>query len=282
MPEICIVIPCFNEEHRLRGEEILEFVHAHEQVTICFVNDGSSDGTRAAIDGIRRRAAKAVLALNLPTNRGKAEAVRQGILYAASLNRFTLIGYWDADMSTPLSEMTGMLRVFDADPFCTLTMGARIRRLGSSIQRSPVRHVVGRVFATIASMLLNLPVYDSQCGAKILRSDVVEVLFREPFLTKWVFDVEILARLRNWIGRDALLAAVTEVPLKEWTEVGGSKLRFRSLTKVPLELLRIARHYNRKSAFRTPFPDQRNASALPTVSAVSYTSKRTSRSSTRP
>jgi len=282
MPEICIVIPCFNEEHRLRGEEILEFVHAHEHVTVCFVNDGSSDGTRAAIDGIRKRAAKAVLALNLTTNRGKAEAVRQGILYAASLNRFTLIGYWDADMSTPLSEMTGMLRVFDADPFCTLTMGARIRRLGSSIQRSPVRHVGGRVFATIASMLLNLPVYDSQCGAKILRVDVVEVRFREPFLTKWVFDVEILARLRNWIGRDALLAAVTEVPLKEWTEVGGSKLRFRSLTKVPLELLRIARHYNRKSAFRTPFPDQRNASALPTVSAVSYTSKRTSRSSTRP
>jgi dolichyl-phosphate beta-glucosyltransferase len=197
------------------------------------VNDGSSDGTRAVIDGIRKRAAKAVLALNLTTNRGKAEAVRQGILYAASLNRFTLIGYWDADMSTPLSEMTGMLRVFDADPFCTLTMGARIRRLGSSIQRSPVRHVVGRVFATIASMLLNLPVYDSQCGAKILRADVVEVLFREPFLTKWVFDVEILARLRNWIGRDALLAAVTEVPLKEWTEVGGSKLRFRSLTSPP-------------------------------------------------
>lgn len=281
MPEICVVIPCFNEEYRLRGEEILEFLHAHEQVTICLVDDGSSDGTRGTIDGIRKRAAKAVLALNLPTNHGKAEAVRQGVLYAASLNRFALIGYWDADMSTPLCEMTGMLRVFDADPLCMLTMGSRIRRLGSSIQRSSVRHFVGRVFATITSMLLDLPVYDSQCGAKIVRSDLVEVLFREPFLTKWVFDVEILARLRNWLGRDLLLAAVTEVPLNVWVEVGGSKLRFGYLAKVPIDLLRIARHYNRKSAFRAAFSDRQNVSGLPTASEVSYMSQRTSGSSTR-
>jgi dolichyl-phosphate beta-glucosyltransferase len=258
MPEICVVIPCFNEERRLRGGEILEFLHEHEHVTICFVDDGSSDGTRATIDGIRKRAAKAVLALNLPTNSGKAEAVRRGVLYAASLNRFTLIGYWDADMSTPLRELTGMLRVFDADPQCRLTMGARVRRLGSRIQRSPVRHYLGRIFATIASLLLNLPVYDSQCGAKIIRSDLVEVLFREPFLTKWVFDVEILARLRNCLGRDSLLGAVTEVPLNAWTEVGGSKLRFAYIATVPIELLRIARHYNRKSASRTALPNDRN------------------------
>ena len=281
MPEICVVIPCFNEERRLRGDEILEFLHAHEHVTICFVNDASSDGTGATIDGIRKRAANAVLALNLPTNSGKAEAVRRGVLYAASLNRFTLIGYWDADMSTPLSEMMGMLRVFDTNPLCTLTMGSRVRRLGSRIQRSPVRHVLGRVFATVASMLLHLPVYDSQCGAKIIRSDLVEVLFREPLLTKWLFDVEILARLRNWIGRDSLLAAVTEVPLTVWTEVGGSKLRFGHIAKVPIELLRIARHYNRKSAFSGAFPEKRNASGLPTVSSASYMSHRTPGSSTR-
>jgi dolichyl-phosphate beta-glucosyltransferase len=248
MPEVCVVVPCYNEEHRLRGDEILGFLHEHEHVTICLVDDGSSDGTRATIEGIRKRAANAVLTLNLPTNSGKAEAVRRGVLHAAALNRFRLIGYWDADMSTPLSELTEMLRVFDVHPQCTLTMGARIRRLGSSIDRSPARHYLGRIFATIASMLLNLPVYDSQCGAKVIRSDYVEILFREPFLTKWLFDVEILARLRNCVGRDSLLSTVTEVPLNAWAEVGGSKLRPGSMAKVPRELFRIARHYNHRSA----------------------------------
>lgn len=251
VPQICVVIPCFNEERRLRGDEMLEFLHEHAHVTICFVDDGSTDGTRATIDAIRNRAPNAMLVLDLPRNNGKAEAVRQGVLYAASLNRFTLIGYWDADMSTPLRELTGMLRVFDDDPKCALTMGARIMRLGSTIRRSPVRHYFGRVFATSASLLLNLPVYDSQCGAKVVRSELVEGLFREPFLTRWLFDVEILARLRNRIGRASLLDSVTEVPLKMWTDIGGSKLRATHVARVPIELLKIARHYNWRSASTT-------------------------------
>lgn len=254
MPEICIVIPCFNEERRLTGDGILEFLHQHENVTICFVDDGSSDGTRARIDAIKDRAAKAVLALSLPVNSGKAEAVRRGVLHAASLNRFTLIGYWDADMSTPLEELTGLLRVFDRDSSCTLAMGSRMKRLGAIIERTPVRHYLGRVFSTAASILLNLPVYDSQCGAKVLRADLVEILFRDPFLTKWVFDVEILARLRNHLGRESMLAVVTEVPLNAWTEMGESKLRFAHIAKVPMELLRIATHYNRRPPYRTAAP----------------------------
>ncbi len=254
MPQVCVVIPCFNEEHRLRVDTILEFLREHRHVTICFVDDGSSDGTRATIDGAKERASRAILALSLPVNGGKAEAVRRGVLYAASLNRFNLIGYWDADMSTPLRELSGMLRVFDSDPFCTLAMGARVRRLGSNIERSTVRHYLGRVFSTAASLLLNLPVYDSQCGAKVIRVDLVGILFRDPFLSKWVFDVEVLARLRNSIGRESVLSAVTEVPLNEWNEVSGSKLRFVHIARVPMELLRIAWHYNRRSASRTAFP----------------------------
>jgi glycosyltransferase involved in cell wall biosynthesis len=245
MPEVCLVIPCFNEARRLRGDEILEFLHAHEQVTICFVDDGSADGTRATLDELSVRAPQAVKVLALPVNRGKAEAVRQGVLHAASLQRFALIGYWDADLSTPLPELPALLRPFEADPACTVAMGARVRRLGSNIRRSASRHYVGRVFSTLASLLLKLPVYDSQCGAKVVRADLVDVLFGDPFLTKWIFDVEILARLRNYLGRDAVLDAVSEVPLREWTEVGGSKLRLAHMVKVPLELMRISAHYNR-------------------------------------
>jgi glycosyltransferase involved in cell wall biosynthesis len=260
MPETCIVIPCFNEQRRLTGDGILEFLRGHENVTICFVDDGSSDGTRARIDAIKERAARGVLALSLPVNSGKAEAVRRGVLHAASLNRFTLIGYWDADMSTPLAELPAMLRVFDRDASCTLTMGSRVKRLGARIQRSAVRHYLGRVFSTAASLLLNLPVYDSQCGAKVLRADLVEVLFRDPFLTRWIFDVEILARLRNHLGRDSILAVVTEVPLNEWTEVGGSKLRFAHIARVPMELWKIAANYNRKPYKAAPQAERLDSS----------------------
>ena len=100
---------------------------------------------------------------------------------------------------------------------------------------------------------MNLPVYDSQCGAKVVRADLIQVLFQDPFLTKWVFDVEILARLRNHVGRASVLDVVIEVPVNAWTEVGGSKLRLSHVAKVPVELLKIARHYNGRLAQKAAF-----------------------------
>lgn len=245
MPEVCLVIPCFNEARRLRSDEILEFLRAHQQVTVCFVDDGSADGTRTVLDRVRAQAPQAVHVLALPVNGGKAEAVRQGVLHVASWRRFALIGYWDADLSTPLRELPALTRAFEINPSCALAIGARVRRLGADIRRSALRHYVGRVFSTLASVLLKLPVYDSQCGAKVLRADLVDVLFGEPFLTRWIFDVEILARLRNYLGREPVLGAVSEVPLMEWTEVGGSKLRFAHMVNVPFELMRVSAWYNR-------------------------------------
>jgi glycosyltransferase involved in cell wall biosynthesis len=244
MPDVCVVMPCFNEERRLKGEEILGFLREHPNVAICFVDDGSSDGTRTTLDALKERSPQSVHVLGLPINGGKAEAVRKGILHAAATRQFRLIGYWDADLSTPLPELDAMILAFDADPRRMLAMGSRVRRLGANIRRSALRRYIGRVFSTLASVMLRLPVYDSQCGAKVVRADLADLLFGDPFLTRWLFDVEVMARLRNHLGTDLALCAMAEVPLTNWAEVGGSKLRLVHMMRAPLELLRLAAHYN--------------------------------------
>jgi glycosyltransferase involved in cell wall biosynthesis len=248
MRDVCLVVPCFNEERRLDRDAFLTFLREHENIAVCFVDDGSSDGTAATVQALQARAPEQILVRILDANRGKAEAVRHGVLYAASLNRFALIGYWDADLSTPLGELPAMIRVFDLNPSCVLAMGSRVRRLGANIRRSAMRRYMGRAFSTLASVLLELPVYDSQCGAKVIRADVAGALFGDPFQSRWIFDVEILARLRNHVGREAAPGALTEVPLTEWSEVGGSKLRSAHMLRAPLELLRISARYNRGPA----------------------------------
>jgi glycosyltransferase involved in cell wall biosynthesis len=244
MQDVCVVVPCFKEEHRLRRQELLMFLHEHVNAAICFVDDGSSDGTLGVVERLQQAAPDAVLVVHLAENQGKAEAVRQGVLHAAHSQRFQLVGFWDADLSTPLEEIAPMLEVFACDPACQLAMGSRVRRLGSRIDRSAARHYLGRIFSTVVSLLLRLPVYDSQCGAKLMRADTAGLVFAERFLTKWTFDVEILARLRNLLGPERVLTAVTEVPLRVWTEVGGSKLRLTHMARAPLDLLKISRHYN--------------------------------------
>lgn len=243
MPDVCLVVPCFNEASRLPPAAFLEYLGRHPEVAICFVNDGSRDGTASVLEQVRKSAPDRVTVTSLPVNVGKAEAVRHGMLLAAGLKQFAFIGYWDADLATPLSELAPMRDVLTNVPDCQLALGSRWRRLGASITRNELRHVLGRVFATAASWLLDQPVYDSQCGAKLFRASAVEPLFGEPFLTRWLFDVELLARLRQhpaW--RDVENAAV-EVSLREWRDIGDSRLRMGHMLNVPADLWRIHRHY---------------------------------------
>lgn len=242
MPQVCIVVPCFNEAGRLDGDAFLQFLDGDSGHTVCFVNDGSIDGTAKLLDSLRVQQPERVLVLTLPGNVGKAEAVRQGVRHAAQAGTATLIGYWDADLSTPLSEVAALAAAFDRAT-CQLALGSRLKRLGANIERRPMRHVLGRVFATAASAVLEMPVYDSQCGAKIFRTALVEWLFAEPFTSPWLFDVEILARMRDHLGRTAVLNAVVEVPLRTWREMPGSKMTARHMAAAPLGLLKIHWRY---------------------------------------
>ena len=247
MPDVCVVIPCYNEQHRLRGADLQAFLDSHPFATLCLVDDGSADGTLELLQALRAARPDGILVHAVSPNSGKAEAVRAGVRHVAALGSWPIIGYWDADLSTPLGEVDRLLAALADHPACRLAMGSRVKRLGSQIDRRASRHMLGRLFASCASAILGLPVYDSQCGAKLFTRDTVDVCFSEPFLTRWLFDLEMLARLRNHVGVSEM-DAVCEVPLGRWTEVGGSKLRMREMLQVPFELLKIRAHYNAPKA----------------------------------
>ncbi len=243
MPEVCVVIPCFNEEHRLRGAALLAFLESHPRAALCLVDDGSTDGTLAMLRRLQCVHPDRILVHPVMPNGGKAEAVRAGVRHVAAVGRWPIIGYWDADLSTPLEEVDRLVAPLQENAACRLVLGSRVKRLGSHIERRVSRHVLGRMFAVCASGILGFPVYDSQCGAKLFRRDSVDVFFRDPFLTRWLFDLEMLARLRNEIGM-AAIETTLEVPLGRWEEVGGSKLGLRDMIHVPLELLKLRSYYN--------------------------------------
>lgn len=243
MQTVCIIVPCYNEAKRLPAADFLLFLDGHPEVSICLVDDGSSDTTLQTLKALRAQRPQQVVVLPVSPNGGKAAAVRAGVLFAAKQETWPILGFWDADLSTPLSEVDRLVAVLAGDPACRLAMGSRVKRLGANIDRRVARHVLGRIFAACATGILGMPVYDSQCGAKLFRRDAVGTLFEKPFLTRWLFDIEMLARLRNDVGVEAMHTAC-EVPLLRWREVGGSKLRLREMIGVPLELLRIRSAYN--------------------------------------
>ena len=212
----------------------------HTDVQLLFVNDGSKDDTMAVLRDLEA-CSGSIHALDLQPNGGKAEAVRRGMLYAVQNIQSDYVAFWDADLATPLKEVLSMQ--LWADEGFDIVMGLRLMRLGARVRRKTMRHYLGRCFATAASLLLDLPVYDTQCGAKLFRASVVDKLFSEPFITKWLFDVELLARYKQLYGKQDAIDKVYEYPLFQWEDVDGSRLRSRDFFKAPLELVKIRRRY---------------------------------------
>lgn len=250
--ETVIVVPCYNEARRLPAAEFDRFLAHSEGVSLLLVDDGSTDGTPRELERLRTRHPHKVNVLALGTNLGKAEAVRRGIKLA--LRRApACIGYWDADLATPLEAIFDLHAVLVERPETLLVMGSRVALLGRQIRRSWKRHLLGRMFATAASLVLNLAVYDTQCGAKLFRvTPATATLFDRPFRARWIFDVEILARMiasARAVGAPPVADAIYEFPLSRWEDVPGSRLKSHDFLVAVTDLMAIHWHYLRG---RTP------------------------------
>jgi len=234
-----IVIPCYNEADRLNEIKFEQFIESNKDKGVLFVNDGSSDDTLRILQKIHDSHMNQIEILNLAKNVGKAEAVRMGMLYAIDNSSCDYYAFWDADLATPLNEINGFLKTLSLQNNLKAVMGSRISRLGSDIQRSWFRHYLGRVFATAVSLLFSIKVYDSQCGAKIFHRELAESIFETKFLSTWLFDVELLYRIK----KKNCIESVYEYPLSAWKDVEGSKLKIRSYFGAIVDLFRIYFHY---------------------------------------
>lgn len=251
MPDTIIVVPCYNEAERLPVERFRRYVAETEGIRFLFVDDGSRDRTLEVLRRLEADRPDVFGVLALPRNGGKAEAVRRGILVGLEAGA-RYVGFWDADLSTPLEAIADLRAVLEEKPEIEAVFGSRVQLLGRCIERHAWRHYLGRVFATAASLALRLRVYDTQCGAKLFRAtDRLAELFRDPFRARWIFDVELIARLirqRRGTTLPGAASVIYEFPLSEWRDVPGSKLKPRDFIRAALDLAVIYHAYLRPGA----------------------------------
>lgn len=245
MNRTVLVIPCYNEEERFHPSEFLGFLGPRPWANFLFVNDGSEDRTDLVLRRVVDACAERARIVTLPENRGKAEAVRAGV-NAALEGGPEYVGFWDADLATPLAVADAFRALLEEQPALQAVIGSRVRLLGRDIDRRPHRHYLGRIFATAASFFLRIPVYDTQCGAKLFRnSSALQSAFAMPFQSNWIFDVELLARLTRTdaFKQQNQSPPIAEFPLHAWTDVAGSKIRLTHLGQILIDALRLIRAY---------------------------------------
>jgi len=240
MQKTCIIIPCYNEESRFPTDEFLNFIKSNNFIEFCFVNDGSTDKTLTILNQLKNDFPN-ITVFNLKENIGKAEAIRHAVLNLDN-TKYDYIGYLDADLSTSLIEMTRLTTFIS--PNIKFIMGSRIKKLGSFIKRNPFRHIFGRVLATfVSTFILKIPVYDTQCGAKLIATPLALELFKESFVSRWLFDIELLLRVIELKGKDFCNDSVIEIPLQKWHDKGNSKITLLDFINIPFELIKISNKY---------------------------------------
>lgn len=235
-PELTVVVPCFDEERRLDRARLLAFAD-EPGISLLFVDDGSRDRTRAVVEELAKAKPGRISVLGLDQNGGKGEAVRRGLVRALE-GGARIVGYVDADLSTPPDEVLRLRSELDASGV-SVVVGSRVQLVGRRIERRNSRHMLGRVFATVAARILETPFYDTQCGAKLFRdTPQLRAALATPFRSRWAFDVELIGRLTACtppLTKDDFV----EVPLREWHDKRGSKLAGPAMLKAGLDVLRL-------------------------------------------
>ena len=234
--KIVIIIPIWNEEAR-GSFNYIESILKLKDLDFIIVNDGSSDGT--AVRLLTLSSNLNFQPINLRENLGKSMAIKAGLDFAISLEKYSIIGYLDGDGAFPVSEVRRCsllaqekIESEDFDVFTT----SRVALSGRMIHRKASRHLAGRLIRTVIGLKYsNLP-YDTQSGFKIFKNtEIFAETVSKGFKTKWFVDLEILLRMRN--HKDSV--TIWEEPLMAWQDVSQSSLKWSSAPRVVIELARI-------------------------------------------
>ena len=235
--DLSIVIPAYNEEHRLLPT--LERLHAFLttqplRYEIVVVDDGSRDGTCALVEQHMPRITGLRLVRQVP-NRGKGAAVRTGMLAARGQIRVMS----DADGSMPPEQLPSLLAPIVACK-AAIAIGSRYAPGAKTDIKQPRYRVLwSRLCNRVIQRSLVPGVKDTQCGFKAFTAEAARELFGIARIDGWAFDLEILAlaRRRGW--------EIAEVGV-EWTDDRRSRVNpLVDMWKVVREALTIRRNLRR-------------------------------------
>jgi len=238
-----VVIPCYNEEDRLLSDAFTKFVDSNSGYHLCFVNDGSKDNTLGVLNKLKKGREDYISVYNCKKNGGKAEAVRLGMLHMAENKELDYIGFLDADLSTDLEDFDDLVSTIENSKYKVVS-GSRINRMGANITKESARKIISLTVNFIIRKILGMNFKDTQCGAKIFDKDIINMAFKDKFITKWLFDVEIFLRIKKRLNLQIAEEILCEKPLKRWIHADGSKLSMKDSIKIIFQLGQIAWTYN--------------------------------------
>lgn len=227
---LSIIVPAYNEQRRL--PKTLSSIDSYLRkqpydYEILVVNDGSKDKTAEVVEDLKVKI-KNLRLVNNKENHGKGFVVRQGLLEAKGEYRL----FTDADNSTSIDQVEKMWP--EVKKGYDIVIGSRdLKESIIAVPQSWFRRRLGDVFNLFTQVTCGLwGIWDAQCGFKIFTKEAVEKIFPKCKINRFAFDPEILVIAKR------LGFKIKEIPVV-WINEPESKVKFKSMVKMGLDLLKI-------------------------------------------
>ncbi len=230
---ISIVIPVFNESKRINNtvetlnQYLKTFPHQHE---VIFVDDGSTDNIKPAIDSLIPRFNYQIISYSI--NHGKGYAIKQGVLAAQG----DYILMCDADMSTPITHLDEFIpKVLEGND---LVIGSRKKKGARVIKHQAfLREKLGQGFTLLSNILIAPRISDFTCGFKLFSQKAGKHIFSKQLIKRWGFDTEVIFLARQYGYK------ITELPVS-WTNDQDTKVNLKKdVSRSLYELFKILLYY---------------------------------------
>lgn len=190
---VAIIIPCYNEEKRFKEAAWKKFILSRDEYHFYFVNDGSDDDTLGVLKQSFFETPRVTI-VNLSNNIGKGPAIRT-VVRGIDKEVYNYFAFIDADLEIPLTQIDALYNKLKENTSNLMSLtyrddifrkDKRIRSLGSQM----VRKLSSKIIKA------DVKIEDTQCGCKLFSTEVLS-LFDKPFISKWLFDIEIILRYRD-------------------------------------------------------------------------------------
>jgi len=242
-----VVVPCYNEAERLSKHLIKEFIYKNLGYHLCFVNDGSTDKTLEVLESLQKANPEHISILSYNQNRGKAEAIRHGLQYLTEDKQYDYFGFLNTELSTDLRNLRDFEDLVDTIEKSNykIVSGSRVNRANMNKFNVSKNQMIDFSINVFIQTILGIPLKDPKCGAKIMNREIAETLFAKKFITKWLFDVELLMRIRKFYGKTAAKSMICEQPLKRWVHADNLKLSTKDSIKILGQLFQVVYGYRK-------------------------------------
>jgi glycosyltransferase involved in cell wall biosynthesis len=218
-PDLSIVIPAYNEAHKIaRDVEAASrfLIERGLSGEVIVSDDGSHDDTAGTARACTVPGPVALQVIDQERNRGKGAAVRAGVL--ASSGQYVMFA--DSGVCIPYDEAMRGLELLRSGQ-CEIAHASRKRADSVIVNPQPLhRRIFSRAFRLAVDVYLGLPyrLTDTQCGFKMYRGDVGRSLYGACKTEGFLFDLEIIIRA----GKAG--ARIAEFPVT-WSCDPDSRLR---------------------------------------------------------